>query len=153
MPLHPSIADIALRLALTMLAGLLIGINRSERGRPAGMRTAMLVCLASSLSMIMTNLMLPTSGKEANGFVNIDSMRLPLGVLSGMGFIGAGAIIRRDNVVLGVTTAATLWFATVLGLCFGAGFAWLGLTCLAIGIAVLWGLEWVEEHMKQDRTA
>jgi putative Mg2+ transporter-C (MgtC) family protein len=81
----------------------------------------------------------------------MDPMRLPLGILSGMGFIGAGAIVRRDNVVLGVTTAATLWFVTVIGLCFGGGQIRLGLIGLVIGLVVLAGLRQVEAKMKQDR--
>lgn len=51
----------------------------------------------------------------------LDLMRLPLGILTGMGFIGGGAILRRDGFVFGVTTAATLWFVTAIGLCFGVG--------------------------------
>ena len=62
-----------------------------------------------------------TAGKLPTSFMVLDPMRLPPDILSGMGFIGAGAIIRRDNLLLGVTTAATLRLLTVLGLCFGGG--------------------------------
>jgi len=79
-----------------------------------------------------------------------DLMRLPLGILSGMGFIGAGAIVRRDNFVLGLTTAATLWFVTVIGLCFGGGQVVLGSVGSAIGFIVLAGLKTVEDRMKRD---
>ena len=94
-----------------------------------------------------------TAGKTADSFVTLDLMRLPLGILSGMGFIGAGAIVRRDNLVLGITTAATLWFVTVIGLCFGGGQLRLGLAALALGLAVLWGLKWLEQRTKRDRRA
>src|SRR5258708_5241154 len=97
--------EIALRLALTLVAGGLIGINRGERGRPAGLRTTLLVCLAASVAMIEANVLLATVGKASDSFVVLDPMRLPLGVLSGIGFIGGGAILRRDDLVLGVTTA------------------------------------------------
>ena len=80
-------------------------------------------------------------------------MRLPLGILSGMGFIGAGAILHRGNMVTGVTTAATLWFVTVMGLCFGGGQIGLGLIALALGLVVLWGLKWVEQHTETNRRA
>lgn len=70
-----------------------------------------------------------------------------------MGFIGAGAIIRRDNLVLGVTTAATLWFVTVMGLCFGAGRLWLGLAASLLGVGILSGLKRLELSLKQDRQA
>jgi putative Mg2+ transporter-C (MgtC) family protein len=143
--------EIALRLALTLVAGAVVGINRSEHGRPAGLRTTLLVCLAASVAMIQANLLLATSGKAPNSFVTLDLMRLPLGILSGMGFIGAGTILRRDNLIQGVTTAATLWFVTVVGLCFGGGQLILGATALVIGLVVLWGLNAVEEMLPQDR--
>jgi putative Mg2+ transporter-C (MgtC) family protein len=63
-------------------------------------------------------------------------MRLPLGILSGVGFIGAGTILRRGNKVEGVTTAATLWFVTVIGLCFGGGQYLLGLGSTALALVV-----------------
>ena len=103
--------------------------------------------------MIQTNLLLATAGKAADSFVSIDIMRLPLGILSGMGFIGGGVILKRDNLVLGVTTAATLWYVTVMGLCFGGGQIVLGLTALLIGLIVLWLLKWFENHLPRDRQA
>jgi putative Mg2+ transporter-C (MgtC) family protein len=140
-------------LVLTVLAGGLIGLNRGEHGQAAGLRTTLLVCLAASLSMLEVNLLLETSGKAANSFIRLDLMRLPLGILTGMGFIGAGAVVRKDGLVLGLTTAAALWFTTVLGLCFGGGQLALGLAALALGLVVLWGLKWVEQRCKQDRHA
>ena len=77
-------------------------------------------------------------------------MRLPLGILSGIGFIGAGTILKRGPLVTGVTTAATLWFVTVVGLCFGGGQVGLGLAATAIGAMILWWLERVEERMRQE---
>jgi putative Mg2+ transporter-C (MgtC) family protein len=68
-----------------------------------------------------------------------------------MGFIGGGAILRRDGFVLGVTTAATLWFVTVMGLCFGGGQIKLGIAAFALGIMVLEGLRWVDYRMKQEQ--
>lgn len=118
--------EIALRLLCALVAGGLIGLNRSEHGRAAGIRTAMLVCLAACIAMLQVNLLLPLAGRPSDSFVMNDLMRLPLGILSGMGFIGAGAIVRRDNLVVGVTTAATMWLLTVLGLCFGGGQVGLG---------------------------
>jgi len=153
MPITLGWREIALRLALTVLAGALIGFNRGQHGRAAGLRTTMLVCLAASIAMIQTNLLLGTAGKAPNSFIVMDLMRLPLGILSGMGFIGAGAIVRRDDLVLGVTTAATLWFVTVLGLCFGGGQIALGLVSLALGMIILWLLKWAEELMHRERRA
>lgn len=143
--------EIALRLVLTVIAGAVIGINRSEHGRPAGLRTTLLVCLAACIAMIQTNLLLATAGKPSSSFVTLDLMRLPLGILSGMGFIGAGTIMRRDNFIQGITTAATLWFVTIIGLCFGGGQLVLGSTAFCLCLFVLWGLTWVEQQLPQDR--
>jgi putative Mg2+ transporter-C (MgtC) family protein len=153
MPLSVTWQAIALRLGLSMLAGLLIGINRTERGRPAGLRTNILVCLAAAIAMIQVNLMLKLGGKDPTSFVQLDLMRLPLGILSGMGFIGGGAILRKGDMVLGVTTAATLWFVTVVGLCFGSGQLGLGLAALVLGVIVLWVLKWIEDLFPQDHRA
>jgi putative Mg2+ transporter-C (MgtC) family protein len=116
MPVPITWFEIAIRLLCAIAAGVLIGSNRSEHGHAAGLRTSLLVCLAACIAMIQVNVLLPPAGRAFNSFVMNDLMRLPLGILSGMGFIGAGAIVRRDNLVIGVTTAATLWFLTVLGL-------------------------------------
>jgi putative Mg2+ transporter-C (MgtC) family protein len=142
--------EIALRLFLTLIAGVLIGINRGEHGRPAGLRTTLLVCLAASVAMIQTNLLLLTTGKSHDSFITLDLMRLPLGILSGMGFIGGGAILKKGDLILGVTTAATLWFVTVVGLCFGGGQIGLGLAALALGLFVLAGLKHLEKRLPQD---
>src|SRR5262245_3039929 len=132
MELNPGWPDIGLRVALTVVAGFLIGLNRGERGRAAGLRTHLLVCVAASFAMIQANLLLGTRGKRGDSFIQLDAMRLPLGILTGMGFIGAGAILRKGDMILGVTTAATLWLTTVIGLCFGGGQYGLGLSALAI---------------------
>ncbi|WP_409528093.1 MgtC/SapB family protein [Rhizobium sp.] len=115
MPITPSWTEIVFRLTATLIAGILIGINRERGGHAAGLRTNVLVSLAACLSMIQANLLLSTS-QTANG--SMDVLRLPLGILTGVGFIGGGAILRRRDVATGVTTAATLWLMTAIGLCF-----------------------------------
>jgi len=153
MPLNPTWDDIALRLLLTLVAGALIGFNRESNGHAAGLRTTILVCLAASVAMILANMMLTISGKTDSSFVRTDVMRLPLGVLTGVGFIGGGAILRRDGLVAGVTTAATLWLVTVIGLCFGAGDILLGGAATAISFIVLWALKWVDQITPRDQRA
>jgi putative Mg2+ transporter-C (MgtC) family protein len=146
-------SEIAWRLILTVIAGGLIGVNRGEHGRPAGLRTVMLVSLAACISMIQANLLMSSAGRPSDSFVMLDLMRFPLGILTGVGFIGAGAILRRDNLVLGITTAATLWFVTVMGLCFGGGQIALGIAALLLGLFVLRVLKWAEARLPQDRQA
>jgi putative Mg2+ transporter-C (MgtC) family protein len=145
--------DIAIRLVLSVVAGSLIGSNRTEHGRPVGLRTVLLVCLAATVSMIQVNLLLGLRGKTADSFITNDLMRLPLGILTGMGFIGGGAILRRGHMVVGVTTAATLWLVTVIGLAFGGGQLGLGVAATALGMFVLSGLKWAELRIHQDRQA
>ena len=145
--------DIIVRLLVTFAAGAIVGANRSEHGRPAGLRTTVLVCLTASASMILGNLLLATTGKVGDSFVTMDIMRLPLGILTGMGFIGAGAILHRGNAITGVTTTGTLWFTTLMGFCFGAGYISLGFVLLAMAVVVLWCLEAIEARWKQRREA
>lgn len=153
MPLALTWSEIGIRLLCTILAGTLLGLNRSERGHSAGLRTSLLVSLAACLAMLQVNWLLPIAGKASNSFVVVDPMRLPLGILSGIGFIGAGAIVRRDSLVIGVTTAATIWYLTVIGLCFGGGQIALGLVGTALGFVVLAGLKLLEKQIKQDHLA
>jgi putative Mg2+ transporter-C (MgtC) family protein len=145
--------DIALRLALTVLAGSLLGADRSRNGHPAGLRTVLLVTLAASVSMIQMNLLIPTNGKPPNSYAVMDLMRLPLGILTGVGFIGAGAIVRRGDIVLGITTAATLWFATVVGLCLGGGQLILGSASTLIGYGILTALRGLENIIEKYQPA
>jgi putative Mg2+ transporter-C (MgtC) family protein len=150
MPLVVTWSDLALRLFVTFAASLLIGLNRGQHGEPAGLRTTILVGMAAAVAMIQANVLLPTAGKEPGFFSVLDLMRLPLGILAGMGFIGGGAILRRGNLVLGVTTAATLWFVTVIGLCFGGGQLVLGVAATGICLTVLWALKAFEAYIPQD---
>jgi putative Mg2+ transporter-C (MgtC) family protein len=152
MTLNLSWNQIAFRLVCAILAGLILGLDRSEHGRAAGLRTSMLVCVAACIAMIQVNLLLPMAGKSPDSFITNDLMRLPLGILSGIGFIGAGAIVRRDNFVRGVTTAATIWILTVLGLCFGGGQVPLGLIGTVIAATILTLLSFIERKMKHDRS-
>lgn len=135
---------ITLRLILTVVCAGIIGLDRDERGRPAGLRTNLLVGLAACLAMIQANWLINSNGKPEDSFVVMDIMRLPLGILSGIGFIGAGAIVKRGELALGVTTAATIWFVTVMGLCFGGGQLELGLEGFGLGFLVLTALKRME---------
>jgi putative Mg2+ transporter-C (MgtC) family protein len=143
--------DVALRLALAVLVGAVFGLNRSGHGHEAGLRTTLLVCVAAALAMLQANWILAAMQGSWNSVFRLDLMRLPLGILSGMGFIGAGAIIRRGELVRGLTTAATLWIVTVIGLCLGGGQIGLGLAGAAIGYVALSVLGWAEGFIPQER--
>jgi putative Mg2+ transporter-C (MgtC) family protein len=145
--------QIAVRLVLTVIAGGLLGTERSKTGHAAGLRTTLLVTLAASVAMIQMNLLIPTNGKPSDSYAVMDLMRLPLGILTGVGFIGAGAILRKNELILGITTAATLWFATVVGLCMGGGQLILGSVSAATGFIVLWGLRGFENRIEHYQMA
>jgi putative Mg2+ transporter-C (MgtC) family protein len=153
MPLSPGWGDICTRLLLTLIAGAVIGFNRGARGHAAGLRTTMLVCLAASVAMIQMNILLTVSGKTPASFSVMDIMRLPLGILTGVGFIGGGAILRKGDLVTGVTTAATLWLVTVIGLCLGGGQLVLGTATTVLGVITLWGLKWIDLAIPREHRA
>jgi putative Mg2+ transporter-C (MgtC) family protein len=153
MPLYPGWDDIALRLLLTVLASAAIGFNRGSRGHAAGLRTTILVGLAAAVAMIQMNILLPVDGKTSASFSVMDIMRLPLGILTGVGFIGGGTILKRGDLVTGVTTAATLWVVTVIGLCFGGGQIAIGLAASVLSVATLWPLKWIDVHIPRHHRA
>ncbi len=144
---------IALRLLLTVAAGSLLGMERSKTGHAAGLRTTLLVALAASVAMIQMNLLIQTNGKPPNSYIVMDLMRLPLGILTGVGFIGAGAIVRKNELVIGITTAATMWYATVIGLCMGGGQLILGSTSTVIGFIILWWFRILESRVERYQPA
>jgi putative Mg2+ transporter-C (MgtC) family protein len=153
MPTEVHWPAIALRLLLTVAAGSLLGIERSRTGHAAGLRTTLLVALAASVSMIEMNLLIQTNGKPQSSYVTMDVMRLPLGILDGMGFIGAGAILRKNQLIVGLTTAATMWYATVVGLCMGGGQLILGSVSAAIGFVVLGWFRVLETRVERYQPA
>ena len=152
MPLSPTWTDIAVRLVLTMIAGALLGFNRGARGHAAGLRTTILVTLAASAAMIQCNILLPLDGKGPGSFAVMDLMRLPLGILTGVGFLGGGAILKKGGSITGVTTAATLWIATVIGLCIGGGQLGLGAVSTALGLFTLWGMHWIDKRIRREHS-
>jgi putative Mg2+ transporter-C (MgtC) family protein len=153
MPLEPTWSDIAIRLVLTMLACGIIGLNRGARGHAAGFRTTILVGLAASVAMIQANILLPVDGKTPESFGVMDLMRLPLGILTGVGFIGGGTILKKGDLVTGVTTAATLWLVTVIGLCLGGGQLILGIAATLLGVLTLWALKWIDIIIPREHRA
>lgn len=144
------ILDTSARLGCALVAGILIGIERESRGRAAGLRTTILACVASALAMILSEILFAqSSGLNWKP----DPARLAAGILTGIGFLGGGTILRHDNAIRGVTTAATLWFVTVLGLIFGSGEFLLGFLGLAIALVTLLALTSFEKHIPSDRYA
>ena len=147
-------SEIALRIGLAFVTGFIIGFERSGRGRPAGLRTTILTCVVSAIVMIVSEKLFMESGAAVTGGNwRPDPARLGAGVLTGIGFLGAGTIMRHDNVIRGVTTAACLWFVTALGLAFGSGQYFVGLFGLGLGLITLFVLPKLEIHIHAERYA
>ncbi|TBL72694.1 MgtC/SapB family protein [Paenibacillus thalictri] len=109
------------KLGIAMLLGLLIGLDRQLRHKPLGMKTSMVISVASCL---ITMVSIESVGRySVPGHTNMDPMRLAAQIVSGVGFIGAGVILRRSNeIISGLTTAAMVWAASALGIAVGAGY-------------------------------
>ncbi|MEI6149256.1 MAG: MgtC/SapB family protein [bacterium] len=145
--------EILARVGLTLAMGAILGFERERHGRAAGLRTTLLVSLSSCVAMIVSDSFylksLAATGTAASW--HPDPARLAAGVLSGMGFLGAGVIIRQSShIVWGVTTAATLWFATVIGLAFGCGSIGIGLVASLVAIVILHLFPLVESYIRDD---
>lgn len=105
-----------LKLSYAMVSGSIIGYERSHKNRPAGLRTHSLVCIGAAIVMIV-----PIELRAIDPTIQIDVTRLGAQVISGIGFLGAGTIIRNGYNVKGLTTAATLWVVAIIGLAIGGG--------------------------------
>ncbi len=136
-----NIAEVFLKLLMAIALGGLIGLERESSQKPAGFRTNILICMGSAMMMSLSGLIF--AGKEGSG---IEVARIAAGVITGIGFIGAGTIIQSQGVVLGLTTAATLWAVAGLGLVIGAGYYLIALIYTGLIILTLVIFREVESH-------
>jgi putative Mg2+ transporter-C (MgtC) family protein len=107
-----NIADILIKLGLALVLGGAIGIEREKSHKPAGFRTNVLICLTSAMLMILAG---TSAGPDS-------AMRIAAGIITGVGFLGAGAIIQSGGSIHGLTTASVIWAVAGLGLVIGAGY-------------------------------
>jgi putative Mg2+ transporter-C (MgtC) family protein len=145
--------DIALvvRLLLASLLGAVIGLEREIHGRPAGFRTHLLVSLGSCLFVISSVEFYRIFGNFSGGVpVGVDPGRVAAQVVTGIGFLGAGAIIREKASIRGLTTAACLWVAAALGIACGIGLFYLAISVTIIALASLMLLKRVENRLPKD---
>lgn len=112
-----------LKIFLSVLVGSFMGMEREKAGKPAGIKTHSLVCLGGTMITIVGILTYKDTGAG-------DPMRLSAQIVSGLGFLGAGVIMTRNNVVFGLTTAASLWFAGCMGICIGSEYTYLAIPCV-----------------------
>jgi putative Mg2+ transporter-C (MgtC) family protein len=125
------------RLLLAVALGGLVGLERQIHGRPAGIRTHILVCLGSALVMTITESFGPS----------VDPGRAVAGIVTGVGFLGAGVIVKSKEVVRGLTTAACIWFVAALGVVVGQGLYVIASASTVIAIAILTLLAWFAHHV------
>lgn len=131
-----------LKLLAALGAGALIGFERELAAKPAGLRTNILICLGAAMFTILSFKVADTAGVADRG-------RIAAQVVTGVGFLGAGAIIQMRRYVLGLTTAATIWAVASLGVAFGAGEFVLGAVGLLLAALVLFGLGFAEALIEQ----
>lgn len=125
--------------AIALVLGAVIGFDRERRGKPAGLRTHALVCVASCLAMMTSEVL--------GGATGHDSLRGLNAVMTGIGFIGAGAIMRYGRIVHGLTTGATIWTAGAVGVAVGAGWILGAIVATAAAVLILVGLRAVEHAL------
>jgi len=133
-----------LNLLAALAAGGLIGLERSYNGRPAGFRTHTLVCISSSLLMLLTVHqveLLPALPIEA---VRIDPTRMAQGIMTGIGFLGAGVIMKEKLTIRGLTTAASIWITASIGILIGIGFYSVAAAATVLTVGVLSTFRWIE---------
>ena len=140
--------DIALGLGSALAAGSLIGLERSYHGRPAGFRTHALVCLASALLMLVAVYQWRWFGGTPVEAVRIDPTRMAQGIMTGIGFLGAGVIFKEGLTVRGLTTAASIWMTATLGILFGVGFYFPAILGTLATLGVLACFRWLESWMR-----
>ena len=140
------IYEMAVRLIVALVAGALIGYERSYRGRPAGFRTHALVCMASSLLMLVT-VYEAHWVRHSVGNLQLDPTRMAQGIMTGIGFLGAGVILREGLSVRGLTTAASIWITAAIGVLAGIGFYFPLALSVVLTLGVLSLFRWIEARM------
>ena len=126
-----------LRLLMAVLIGGLIGLDRAYRGRAAGFRTHILVCLASALLMLLMDFQWDTIPPEYADAIRVDPTRMAQGIMTGIGFLGAGVIMQDKQIVRGLTTAAAIWITSAIGIVVGAGYYLAAFWCTALVLITL----------------
>lgn len=140
-----SVESWIVKLLLATVLGSLIGLEREYHGRPAGLRTHMLVCIGAAVITLSGMSIACNSGGDGYGASEVS--RIIAGVVTGIGFLGAGAIIRTSDFVRGLTTAACIWFVAAIGIVIGVGEYLLAASSTGIALLVLIFLPFIEDRV------
>src|SRR3954449_5206605 len=130
-----------------LVIGALIGFERSFHGRPAGFRTHSLVCIASAILMIVTVYQNEWMTSVSQDAIRTDPTRMAQGIMTGIGFLGAGVIFKENLSVRGLTTAASIWITAALGILFGVGFYYPAIVATGMTLITLSLFRLVEARM------
>jgi putative Mg2+ transporter-C (MgtC) family protein len=150
--IEPHRLEVLAHLGAALLAGGAIGMERSYHGRPAGFRTHTLVCLASSLLMLLT--VYEAVWFTARGdSVRIDPTRMAQGIMTGIGFLGAGVIFKEGITVRGLTTAASIWITAAIGVLMGSGLYFAATSCTVATLGVLSAFRFIENRIPSHQYA
>lgn len=141
--------DSMLRMLVAMSCGLIIGVERTFRGKPAGVRTNILICLGACLFMIISQFVADQA--RADGFSTPDPARIAAQVVTGIGFLGAGAILRNQGMISGLTSAASIWAMAAIGLAAGAGLFKLAISAAVLTIISLELFRLIVHHIRVER--
>lgn len=144
-----TLANSVVKLLLSLLLGAVVGLERRHKGQIAGMRTFALISMGATLAMLVS-IYIP---QEYMGLKNGDPGRIAAQVISGIGFLGAGAIIQMKGSVRGLTTAAGIWMTACLGLAVGAGMYLISTIACVLIIFVLTGLDMAEKKFFKGNEA
>ena len=137
------------RMLVSLVLGALIGAERQIHHHPAGFRTFTLICTASTLAMIVSIYICQTNTDLLNG----DPGRIAAQVLTGIGFIGAGLILKGSDGVTGLTTAACIFVSAVIGLAIGSGLLLLSAIVTVVVVAILWSTYFKKKGGKNNQKA
>jgi len=135
-----------IRLLAAFFLGSIIGMERERRSRSAGLRTHILVCVGSALFMIVSIYIYDIYKNEAS----VDPSRIAAGVVTGVGFLGGGTILRGEGETRGLTTAASIWVSSAIGLAVGCGFFGAALATTVIAFVTLSFLKKLESRLQHD---
>lgn len=136
--LPPLWTDVILVL-VSVLCGLIIGQERESKNKPAGLRTVTLICVGSTIFTLVSILIVAGTSNDPG--------RIAAQVVTGIGFLGAGAIIREHGTIVGLTTAATIWVTAAIGVVIGSGYAAAGFALTWVVVGTLLGARWIEEWL------
>ena len=145
--LDPDYLTIALHLLIAVVVGGIIGLERSFHGRPAGFRTHALVCLSSSLLMLVSLYQDKWLPGTMENITQLDPTRMAQGIMTGIGFLGAGVIYRENFSVRGLTTSASIWITSSIGILIGIGFYFPAIMASVLAFGILSVFRYIETRM------